>query len=96
MEMIERALWIVRLLLISSSADWLRPTTQSVTWGATRRFRPAYPGRGGVPDRPTYGWGGGCQAELVERNLRLVVYIARKFESTGVGVEDLVSIGTMA
>lgn len=32
---------------------------------------------------------------LVERNLRLVVYIARKFESTGVGVEDLVSIGTI-
>ena len=33
------------------------------------------------------------RSELVERNLRLVVYIARKFESTGVGVEDLVSIG---
>ncbi len=32
---------------------------------------------------------------LVERNLRLVVYIARKFESTGIGIEDLVSIGTM-
>ena len=32
---------------------------------------------------------------LVERNLRLVVYIARKFESTGVGIEDLVSIGTI-
>ncbi|MCR4425734.1 MAG: RNA polymerase sporulation sigma factor SigE [Firmicutes bacterium] len=32
---------------------------------------------------------------LVERNLRLVVYIARKFESTGIGVEDLVSIGTI-
>ncbi len=31
----------------------------------------------------------------MERNLRLVVYIARKFESTGVGVEDLVSIGTI-
>ncbi len=32
---------------------------------------------------------------LIERNLRLVVYIARKFENTGVGVEDLVSIGTI-
>lgn len=32
---------------------------------------------------------------LIERNLRLVVYIARKFESTGIGIEDLVSIGTM-
>jgi RNA polymerase sporulation-specific sigma factor len=33
--------------------------------------------------------------ELIERNLRLVVYIARKFESTGIGIEDLVSIGTI-
>lgn len=32
---------------------------------------------------------------LIERNLRLVVYIARKFESTGVGIEDLISIGTI-
>ncbi len=32
---------------------------------------------------------------LVERNLRLVVYIARKFESTNIGIEDLISIGTI-
>ena len=32
---------------------------------------------------------------LIERNLRLVVYIARKFENTGVNVEDLISIGTI-
>lgn len=32
---------------------------------------------------------------FIERNLRLVVYIARKFENTGVGIEDLVSIGTI-
>jgi RNA polymerase sporulation-specific sigma factor len=32
---------------------------------------------------------------LIERNLRLVVYIARKFENTGVPIEDLVSIGTI-
>lgn len=32
---------------------------------------------------------------LVEHNLRLVVYIAKKFESTGIGIEDLVSIGTI-
>lgn len=41
---------------------------------------------------------GGDQAVrgvLIERNLRLVVYIARKFENTGVGIEDLVSIGTI-
>jgi len=32
---------------------------------------------------------------LVEHNLRLVVYIAKKFDNTGVGVEDLISIGTI-
>ncbi len=35
------------------------------------------------------------RAELIERNLRLVVYIARKFENTGINIEDLVSIGTI-
>jgi RNA polymerase sporulation-specific sigma factor len=38
---------------------------------------------------------GAVRSVLIERNLRLVVYIARKFESTGVGIEDLVSIGTI-
>ena len=32
---------------------------------------------------------------LIEHNLRLVVYIAKKFDNTGVGVEDLISIGTI-
>ena len=32
---------------------------------------------------------------LIEHNLRLVVYIARKFENTGIGLEDLISIGTI-
>ena len=32
---------------------------------------------------------------LIERNLRLVVYIAKKFENAGVNVEDLISIGTI-
>ena len=32
---------------------------------------------------------------LIEHNLRLVVYIARKFDNTGIGVEDLISIGTI-
>ena len=32
---------------------------------------------------------------LIEHNLRLVVYIARRFENTGIGIEDLVSIGTI-
>lgn len=33
--------------------------------------------------------------KLVEHNLRLVVYIAKRFENTGVGIEDLISIGTL-
>ena len=37
----------------------------------------------------------GARNILVERNLRLVVYIAKKFESTAVGIEDLISIGTI-
>ncbi|MBQ8614339.1 MAG: sigma-70 family RNA polymerase sigma factor, partial [Ruminiclostridium sp.] len=32
---------------------------------------------------------------LITHNLRLVVYIAKKFESTGIGIEDLISIGTI-
>ena len=35
------------------------------------------------------------KSTLIERNLRLVVYIARKFENTGIYVEDLISIGTI-
>lgn len=35
------------------------------------------------------------RATLIERNLRLVVYIARKFENTGIHIEDLISIGTI-
>ena len=37
----------------------------------------------------------GAKAILIEHNLRLVVYIAKKFDNTGVGVEDLISIGTI-
>ena len=36
-----------------------------------------------------------ARALLVEHNLRLVVYIAKKFENTGIGIEDLISIGTI-
>ncbi len=36
-----------------------------------------------------------ARGELIERNLRLVVYIAKKFENTGINVEDLISIGTI-
>ena len=36
-----------------------------------------------------------ARKELIEHNLRLVVYIAKKFDNTGIGVEDLISIGTI-
>ena len=36
-----------------------------------------------------------AKTKLIEHNLRLVVYIAKKFENTGVGIEDLISIGTI-
>ena len=36
-----------------------------------------------------------AKSTLIEHNLRLVVYIARKFENTGINVEDLISIGTI-
>ena len=36
-----------------------------------------------------------AKSVLIERNLRLVVYIARRFENTGVNIEDLISIGTI-
>ena len=35
------------------------------------------------------------RTKLIEHNLRLVVYISRRFENTGVGIEDLISIGTI-
>lgn len=42
-----------------------------------------------LPDHPE------LRQTLVERNLRLVVFLAKKFENTGVGLEDLISIGTI-
>ena len=38
---------------------------------------------------------GEAKKKLIEHNLRLVVYIAKKFDNTGIGVEDLISIGTI-
>ncbi len=37
----------------------------------------------------------GAKQKLIEHNLRLVVYIARRFENTGINIEDLISIGTI-
>ena len=48
----------------------------------------------GLIDRLAHGETGVRKA-LIERNIRLVVYIARKFDNTGIGLEDLISIGTI-
>ncbi len=40
-------------------------------------------------------WDARARDKLIEHNLRLVVYIAKRFENTGIGIEDLVSIGTI-
>ena len=56
------------------------------------------PLKGAEEQRALEGLENGDEAQkqrLIEHNLRLVVYIARRFESTGVNLEDLISIGTI-
>ena len=48
-----------------------------------------------IQDLATEEYAQEARSILIEHNLRLVVYIAKKFDNTGVGVEDLISIGTM-
>ncbi len=48
-----------------------------------------------LTDAATNGMNKSIRRVLIERNLRLVVYIARKFENTGIYIEDLISIGTI-
>ncbi len=48
-----------------------------------------------IQDLCTEEYGEEARSILIEHNLRLVVYIAKKFDNTGVGVEDLISIGTI-
>jgi RNA polymerase sporulation-specific sigma factor len=97
MEIIERALWMIRLLLIRILGRLVITEDDSIGYVGSHETLPAPL----TPDEEACLIGRlvdgdeDVRAELVERNLRLVVYIARKFESTGVGVEDLVSIGTI-
>ena len=56
---------------------------------------PRSPGRRAGADAPHERRRRHRRATLIERNLRLVVYIARKFENTGISIEDLISIGAI-
>ncbi|MCB6365195.1 RNA polymerase sporulation sigma factor SigE [Intestinibacillus massiliensis] len=85
--------------------DWL--TRLLVRWGLLRGMPVQYIGGSETLPPPLAAqeeaealaaWREGDTAArdiLIERNLRLVVYIARKFENTGINVEDLISIGTI-
>lgn len=60
------------------------PLPQPLTWEEEKRLVQRLPQDDGT-----------VRSILIERNLRLVVFIARKFENTAVGMEDLISIGTI-
>lgn len=81
------AAWILQQLGLAANADYINgsealppPLTQQEETMLLQRL-----GKGDKSVRRV----------LIERNLRLVVYIARKFENTGIGIEDLVSIGAI-
>ena len=83
--------WIWRLLFrLGMRPEWLHYIGGSETLPAplTREEELALVDRLATGDMEAKG-------QLIERNLRLVVYIARKFENTGIGVEDLISTGTI-
>ncbi len=97
MEIIERALCMARLLLIKILGRLAITEDDSVGYVGSHETLPAplTPEEEACLINRLVDGADDVRAELVERNLRLVVYIARKFESTGVGVEDLVSIGAI-
>lgn len=83
-------LWLIRVL---QKLDWV-PGVHYV--GSSEALPPPLSGEEEILLLTRLETGDQAVKEvLIERNLRLVVYIARKFENTGVGIEDLVSIGTI-
>ena len=75
--------------------QWLRGEQNVYYIGGSDVLPPPLKGGG---CQPLKAWAGGEEAArqtLVEHNLRLVVYIARRFENTGTSLEDLISIGTI-
>ncbi len=92
-----RLSWRLRLLVIGIlRAGGLLPTRGVYYVGSSEALPPPL-----SSDEEAYlldrlqGGERAVKGVLIERNLRLVVYIARKFENTGIGIEDLVSIGTI-
>lgn len=92
----KKSLWAIRLKLISIMNQFGFTPDIVAYIGSSEALPPPLTndeelyllGKLGAGDRTV-------KSVLIERNLRLVVYIARKFENSGVGIEDLVSIGTI-
>jgi len=83
-------LWLIRVL----GRRWLPPRVFYV--GSSEVLPPPLtPAEEATLIQRLQAGDGSVRGPLIERNLRLVVYIARKFENTGVNIEDLVSIGTI-
>ncbi len=88
----------IQLKIIPSIRSFVFPKQGDIHYiGGTDVLPP--PLESGEEQRLICGLAEGDSAEtksiLIEHNLRLVVYIAKKFDNTGVGVEDLISIGTI-
>ena len=86
----------MRMLAPASQFMWRRPKEVWYIGGSEVLPPPLEPEK---EAKAIAGLNGATQTEaremLIEHNLRLVVYIAKKFENTGSGIEDLVSIGTI-
>lgn len=81
------AAWILQQMGIALNADYINGS-QALPPPLTQQEENLLLQRLGKGDKSV-------RRVLIERNLRLVVYIARKFENTGIGIEDLVSIGAI-
>ncbi len=79
--------WVMLRLGLAARADYINGS-EALPPPLTRQEEAAFLTLLGKGDKSV-------RRVLIERNLRLVVYIARKFENTGIGIEDLVSIGTI-
>lgn len=83
------------LQLLRQLQFWLRPCQVDYIHGADTLPPPlSAPEEKAMLDALANG-NADAREQLIVHNLRLVVYIAKKFESTGIGLEDLISIGTI-